>query len=115
MKYFCILPLPLAQDKLNNASLTLRRLRLVGILEGISYLFLLFVAMPLKYMWGDPVWVQKIGMLHGLLFILYVVLLALGKYQLRFSWNATFWMFVLSLVPFGTFYSDVKFLKKYSA
>lgn len=90
---------------------TLQRFRLIGILEAISYLVLLFFAMPMKYVWGDPFWVQKFGMLHGWLFVLYMVLLVMLKYQTRISPKLTFWLFVLSLLPFGTFYADWKYLK----
>lgn len=93
---------------------TLSRFRLIGILEAISYLVLLFFAMPMKYIWGDPFWVQKFGMLHGWLFVFYMVLLILVYLQLRISKKLTVWLFVLSMVPFGTFYADWKYLKGYS-
>ena len=93
---------------------TLRQLRLIGILEGISYLVLLGIAMPMKYLMGDPEWVKKVGMLHGILFVLYILLLMLAKFQLHISWLKSFWIFCLSLLPFGTFFADVKFLKGYS-
>ena len=40
--------------------------------EGISFLVLLFVAMPLKYIWDDPSWVRIVGMAHGVLFVAYI-------------------------------------------
>ena len=83
-------------------------------LEGISYLVLLFIAMPIKYVWQDPYWVKQLGMIHGVLFVFYVLLLLMAWYDFKFSWWVAFWIFVLSLVPFGTFYSDKKFLKQYS-
>lgn len=91
-----------------HKSRTLARLRLVAILEGISFLALLFVAMPLKYWYQDPYWVQKIGMVHGWLFVLYVVLLVLAHFQYKWSFGKTTLGFVLSLLPFGTFYAERK-------
>jgi len=101
-------------SKLHNPQKTLERLRLIGMLEGISYLVLLFIAMPIKYVWQDPYWVKQLGMIHGVLFVFYVLLLLMAWYDFKFSWWVAFWIFVLSLVPFGTFYSDKKFLKQYS-
>lgn len=84
------------------------RLRLVAILEGISFLALLFVAMPIRHFYNDPYWVAKIGMLHGWLFILYVVMLALAHFQYKWSYGKTFLGFALSFLPFGTFYAERK-------
>lgn len=91
-----------------HKSRTLARLRLIAVLEGISFLALLFVAMPIKYFMNDPFWVQKIGMVHGWLFVLYVVLLALAHFQYKWTFAKTTLGFVLSLVPFGTFYAERK-------
>lgn len=79
-------------------------------LEGISLLLLLFFAMPMKYIVGNEMYVKTIGMAHGVLFVLYIVL-AIG---LKFSLNWDFKKFTLiclaSIVPFGTFYAEKKFL-----
>lgn len=90
---------------------TLKRLRLIAILEGISYLVLLFVAMPLKYMAGDPRAVQLVGMLHGWLFVLYCLLLVLAHFQCKWNWGKTILGFVLSFIPFGTFYAEKKMFR----
>jgi integral membrane protein len=95
-----------------DPSKTLQRLRIVAILEGISFIILVFVAMPLKYFYGEPEMVKKIGMLHGWLFVLYVLLLALAHYQLKWTWFKTGLGFVLSLVPFGTFYAERKMFRE---
>jgi len=87
-------------------SKTLPRLRLIAVLEGISFLVLLFIAMPLKYFYNQPEMVKKVGMIHGWLFVLYVVLLALAHYQFKWTLTKTFIGFVLSFVPFGTFYAE---------
>lgn len=77
---------------------------LVGHIEGVSYLVLLLIAMPLKYFMNQPEAVTIVGYLHGLLFILYCVLLALTIYKLKWSIFKGLLAFVLSLIPFGTFY-----------
>jgi integral membrane protein len=87
-----------------------KNLLLVGHLEGISFLILLFIAMPLKYVWGEPWMVQKVGMLHGLLFVLYIALTYLEKD--RFKWNVmqTLIALFMSVLPFGTVYVVRKML-----
>lgn len=82
----------------------------VSILEGLSFLLLLFIAMPLKYIFDLPQMVQQIGMAHGLLFIAYVM----GAFYLfkPMKWNFKELSLILacSLVPFGPFYVEKKYL-----
>ncbi|SKB31948.1 integral membrane protein [Salegentibacter holothuriorum] len=82
----------------------------VSILEGLSFLLLLFIAMPLKYIWEMPEMVQQIGMAHGVLFIAYVMG-AVWLYK-PLNWNFKSLLIVLgcSLVPFGPFYVEKKYL-----
>lgn len=89
----------------------LERFKLIGLIEGYSYLILLFIAMPIKYMGGEPMAVKIVGMAHGVLFILFILAQyqAANIYKWKFKFNA--FAFVASLVPFGTFYLDKK-LKK---
>jgi len=89
----------------------LRRFRLIGLIEGLSYLTLLFLAMPMKYMMGEPIYVKIVGMIHGMLFIIFVLAQASlsAKYKFKIRENAIF--FIASLIPFGTFFTDSK-LKK---
>lgn len=86
--------------------------RIVAALEGVSYLLLLFVAVPIKYLSEDPQYVKMLGMPHGLLFIGYVILAFLLRSD--YKWNSRQFMVVLiaSVIPFGTFYVDKKYLKK---
>ena len=90
---------------------TIGRLRVTGIIEGLSFIILLAVAMPLKYMAGKPEMVQVVGMAHGVLFVLYILLTLLAKVQYAWSWKKTFVLWVASVVPFGTFYADYKMLR----
>ena len=86
-------------------------LRLLGNIEGISYLLLLGIAMPMKYFFGFPMAVKIVGMAHGVLFIAYCLLLAL---QMKANkWNLLFgiYLFVATLIPFGTFVTDRKLAK----
>ncbi|MEA2111378.1 MAG: DUF3817 domain-containing protein [Campylobacterota bacterium] len=90
--------------------------RLIGFIEGLSYLTLLFIAMPLKYMYGYPEAVKAVGMVHGILFILFVALLGSAARKYNFSMKYIIVLFVASLIPFGTFFTDrrLKEIKKLS-
>ncbi|AUP77331.1 DUF3817 domain-containing protein [Flavivirga eckloniae] len=85
--------------------------RIVAFLEGVSYILLLFIATPIKYLMHDPQYVKLLGMPHGLLFIAYIAF----AFMLRkdFNWNKKQFVTVLvaSIIPFGTFYIDRKYLK----
>jgi len=89
----------------------LNAFRIIAFLEGISYILLLFVAVPVKYLMDDPQYVKLLGMPHGLLFISYITLAFLLKSD--FKWNTKQFGFVLlaSIIPFGTFYINRKYLK----
>ncbi len=84
----------------------IRFLRITGITEGISFLVLLLIAMPLKYYAGFPMAVKIVGWLHGVLFIAYIAAVFAAIKAMK--WN--FWDFCLaigaSLLPFGTFLLD---------
>jgi len=85
--------------------------RIISFLEGISYLLLLFVAVPIKYFGQDPSYVKMLGMPHGLLFITYIIVAFLLKSELKWD-NKTFYIILIaSIIPFGTFYIDRKYLK----
>jgi integral membrane protein len=86
-------------------------LRIIGLLEGISYLVLLGIAMPLKYYYDMPSMVQNVGMAHGVLFVAYVIILLIV--HILYKWNIlrTLGAFIASLVPFGTFYADKKWFR----
>ncbi|HEX2872310.1 MAG TPA: DUF3817 domain-containing protein [Polyangiaceae bacterium] len=84
----------------------LKQFRWVAFLEGVSFVLLLFVAMPLKYWAGLPLAVRIVGMVHGLLFVLFIG--ALFRAAVEREWPARRWglAFLSSLVPFGTFAFD---------
>ncbi len=73
----------------------------VAFIEGLSYLFLLGIAMPLKYWAGLPVFVKVGGWIHGVLFVLYVVWVGLLLIRQEMSFRNAFQAFLLAFVPFG--------------
>ncbi|MAP99256.1 MAG: hypothetical protein CMC51_00320 [Flavobacteriaceae bacterium] len=89
----------------------LRLFRWTAFVEGSSYILLIFIAVPIKYIFSDPAYVKILGMPHGILFILYIILSILCK--LKYSWdNKKFFIIsIASLIPFGTFYVDKKYLR----
>ena len=85
--------------------------RIVSYLEGISYLLILFVTMPLKYMFESPEPNKMIGMAHGVLFLLYIVLAFLVKQEKKWNNKTLLIVLICSIIPFGTFWMDKKYLK----
>jgi integral membrane protein len=93
-----------AQDQ--PASSTLKTLTTVGYLEGTSFLLLLCIAMPLKYMMGIPEGVKYIGMAHGVLFIAYIVILMGAANKIKMPIWAMPAGVMGSFLPFGPFIFD---------
>ena len=85
--------------------------RLVAFLEGVSYILLLFIAVPIKYLLDDPTYVKLLGMPHGILFVGYIIFAVIGKNKFNWSYLEFFIIAAASLVPFGTFYVDKKYLR----
>ncbi|OGX91895.1 DUF3817 domain-containing protein [Hymenobacter coccineus] len=84
----------------------LARLRAISILEGASLLLLLGVAMPLKYLAHEPAAVRVVGLMHGVLFVAYVLLLLQNTVERRWSVGKFGLGLVLSVLPFGAFYAE---------
>lgn len=82
------------------------RLRVIAFIEGLSFLVLLCVAMPLKYFAGVHEAVKTVGWVHGLLFVLYLVSVAEVTVRRRWTFAQVFVAIVASLIPFGTFMLD---------
>lgn len=82
----------------------------ISILEGVSFLVLLLIAMPLKYIWGFPQLVQVTGMFHGILFIAYI----LGAFYLykpmKWKFSTLMLVCISSVLPLGPFYVEKKYL-----
>ena len=83
-------------------------------MEGISFLLLLGVAMPLKYMFGLPIATKIVGMIHGGLFLWFLKALYDVHVEHRLGMKFNILAFLASIVPFGTFYLDTK-LKKHES
>ena len=85
--------------------------RVIAFLEGVSYILLMSVGLYFKYQLADPSYVKLLGMPHGLLFISYLILAFLIKDGEQWK-NKDFGIILLaSILPFGTFYIDRKYLK----
>lgn len=96
-------------------STPLNRFRVTAFIEGISYLVLLFIAMPLKYFGDMPLTVTVAGSFHGGLFVAYVFTLAHVYFHDKWKFSQGFIAFVASLVPFSTFYLDAKLSRDHNA
>ena len=87
---------------------TLSIFRKIAVAEGISYVLLLFIAMPLKYLADMPLAVKYTGWAHGLLFVLYIAFLAMAFVEYKWSFKKTAMFGVASLLPFAPFWVDKK-------
>ena len=86
--------------------------RITAFLEGLSYILLLGVGVPLKYFQNNDAIVKAIGMPHGLLFIFYVFASYVIKQKLNWSIKTYAIIISAAVIPFGTFYTDLKYLRK---
>ena len=89
----------------------IKTFRIISYLEGISYILLLFIAVPIKYYANDSSFVKLLGMPHGLLFIAYVILSIINSKKYRWNSKKTVVVLISSIIPFGTFYVDYKYFK----
>ncbi len=89
------------------------RLRIIGVLEGISLLALIFVAVPMKYYFGNPSISKFLGPVHGAIFLLFLFNALSAGIEQNWKFKTTTWRVILAcFVPFGTFYIDSKILSK---
>lgn len=93
----------------------IRLLRRTGFAEGISFLLLVGVAMPLKYVWHYPIATMIVGSIHGALFIAFVYALVRVGRACRWDIERIAWSFMASILPFGTFVADARIWKKEEA
>lgn len=91
---------------------SLKILRIVGFFEGISYLLLLGIAMPLKYGADMPQFIYPTGMAHGVLFVAYIILVLINWSKYRWKFSKAFLAGIASLLPFGTFVADKKLFRE---
>lgn len=86
--------------------------RKVAFAEGVSFLVLLLIAMPLKYFANLPMAVTVVGGLHGILFVSFIILAYLVKEETNKSFGWLFKAFIASIIPFGTFVMDKEWKKE---
>ncbi len=88
------------------------RLRLLALLEGISLLALVFIAVPMKYLAHDPAVTRLLGPVHGALFLLFVINTFSVSVAQRWKAATTGKVLLACIIPFGTFYIDHHILSK---
>ncbi|MFD0975525.1 DUF3817 domain-containing protein [Salinimicrobium gaetbulicola] len=93
-----------------NIENQVRAFKWISILEGISFLVLLLIAMPLKYIWQSPEMVQIVGMAHGILFVVYILGALLLYKSLDWTFKTLMIVCVSSVLPLGPFYVEKKYL-----
>lgn len=84
--------------------------KVIAVLEGFSLLLLLFIAMPLKYEFNLPIFVEIIGLIHGFLFIGYISIVIYFFIIKEWDIKKSFLACIASIIPFGTFYFEKKLL-----
>lgn len=84
--------------------------KIVSFLEGTSYLLLLVVAVPIKYLADNATFVKALGMPHGVLFLGYILLALWIRSRMRWDLKTTAIVLIASLIPFGTFYVNKKYV-----
>lgn len=94
---------PLTMNLFDNR---LKQLRIVSWIEGLSYLLLLFVAMPLKYIADQPEMVRSVGMIHGLLFVLFIIVAIQAKIEYNWPGRLLMRVFGTAFIPFGMIWLD---------
>lgn len=96
---------------MHSLKTSLGRLRVIGFWEGVSFLVLLLVAMPLKYFAGWPAAVRVVGMAHGILFLLYVWAAIQAALEHHWPLKRTAAVLLASVLPAGPFVVDAKILR----
>ena len=90
----------------------LQKFKLINKIEGISFIILIFIAMPLKYMFGFPIATKIVGMLHGLFVFAFIYQIIEAKKEAGLTLKEMATYTILSFIPFGSFYTDKLLAKK---
>ncbi|AZB23414.1 DUF3817 domain-containing protein [Chryseobacterium bernardetii] len=89
------------------------RLRIIGFLEGVSLLVLIFIASPMKHYFDNPGFSKILGPIHGAIFLLFLFNTLSVAVEQNWKFKTTTWKIILAcFIPFGTFYIDHKILSK---
>lgn len=91
-------------------NISIQTFRVISILEALSFIVLLLIAMPVKYLLGNPELVLVVGMAHGILFVLYILGAFVFKNTLNWSNQVLGVVILCSIIPLGPFYVDRKYL-----
>jgi len=83
-----------------------KRFKWISLIEGISFLVLLFIAMPLKYIYELPMAVNVVGWIHGVLFVIYIYVVFPTASKLKWDFSRTLFALIASVLPFGPFIFD---------
>jgi len=90
----------------------LKKFKLINKIEGISFLILLFIAMPMKYSFGIPAATKVVGMIHGFFVFAFIYQIIEAKKEAGLTGKEIAIYSILSLIPFGSFYTDKQLAKK---
>lgn len=88
----------------------LKTFKIIAFLEGVSFIVMMIFGMPLKYIGNNDIIIKFLGMPHGLLFVSYVILAFLIQNQMKWDFKDMSVVLICSLIPFGTFWMDKKYL-----
>lgn len=91
--------------------INLKNFKHLSLLEGISLLLLYFFAMPMKYIFSNPIYVKHIGMIHGILFVIYVLFTLILLFYNKINFKRFIIFNVLSMIPFGFCILEKRYLK----
>ncbi|GAA3935295.1 DUF3817 domain-containing protein [Litoribacillus peritrichatus] len=93
----------------------LKSFRMISLIEGLSLVALVCIAMPAKYMFNNPSLVPYVGMTHGVLWLIYLVMSLSASHNAK--WSVGYWLFtlVLSVVPFGFIVLELQLKKSITA
>ena len=91
---------------------SVKNFSIINTIEGYSYLALVFIAMPMKYILGIAIATKIVGSIHGALFAIFCVYLVIAAKDAKWGFGKTIKFFIASLIPFGTFYTK-KEIKSY--
>lgn len=90
----------------------LGRIRIIGFLEGLSLLVLIFVAIPMKHFFHNPALSKFLGPIHGAIFLVFVLNTMSLAIEQNWKFRTTTWKIIVAcFIPFGTFYIDHKIFK----
>jgi integral membrane protein len=94
-----------------NSNIDIKYFRILALVEGTSFLILMFIAMPMKRLMGMPEAVRAVGGIHGMLFLMYIYTLFTVSMAHKWPAKKAFLAFLSAVIPFGPFWFERKYLK----